>query len=396
MRAELQNYNFRRLLASNALWWQALWIEQILCGWLALELTNSPWMVALWGFFRMSPFLLGIFTPVITDRFPRKELLLVLQGIVISGFLCLAVLYWQGALKYWQLVALSVLNGIAFTLDWPTRRSLIPDLVGRENAIDGILLENVTAGLGLFLGPIIGGVLLQKMDAAIVLVTMSLFLVGSSGFLMTLKTTSRTPGDPADSMNMRKRLVEGLRYIRGKPRILNILIVTIFINAWVFTFFPLLSVFAREILGINVQDLGVLAGSYGLGTLVGLYFVHLARTRWPDYSVFIGSCLLTCLAVLGFSGSTFYGLSLMLLFLAGIGQSGFSTLQSGIILRDVNEAMRGRAMATLVLAIGAGPLGGLQSTAMVAWIGAPAAVAVLSTSALAAVVFLRHDREGNE
>ena len=179
-------------------------------------------------------------------------------------------------------------------------------------------------------------------------------------------------------MSVWLRLVEGLRYIRKLPRVYSILIATIFMNAWVFTFFPLLSVFARDILGRSEQDLGVMAGSYGLGALIGLCFVHHARRLCSDYAVLAGSCVLTCVVILGFSMSSFYSLSLVFLFLGGVGQAGFTSMQSGIILRDVSEEMRGRAMATLVLVIGAGPLGGLQSTVMVAWLGAPATVAILS------------------
>ena len=375
-----------------------MWIEQILLGWLALELTDSPWMVAFWGFFRSAPCLVGFFTPVLTDRFPRKELLLTMQGILVAGFLLLASLYWFGVLSYWHLIAVSVVNGVVFTVDWPTRRAMIPDLVGRERAIDAILFENGAAGLGLVLGPILGGMLLQKTNAAVVLVVIAVLLAGASVLLLKIRTASRAPEDPDDSMSVWLRLVEGLRYIRKLPRVYSILIATIFMNAWVFTFFPLLSVFARDILGRSEQDLGVMAGSYGLGALIGLCFVHHARRLCSDYAVLAGSCVLTCVVILGFSMSSFYSLSLVFLFLGGVGQAGFTSMQSGIILRDVSEEMRGRAMATLVLVIGAGPLGGLQSAVMVAWLGAPATVAILSASALLAVafVFILLDSRGEE
>jgi len=44
--------DFRRLMIGNALWWQSLYMEFIVMGWLVLEMTGSTWLVAVVGFFR--------------------------------------------------------------------------------------------------------------------------------------------------------------------------------------------------------------------------------------------------------------------------------------------------------------------------------------------------------
>ena len=49
---------------SNGFSWQGLWMEVLVLGWLALELANAPWKVALVGFARAMPFLPGAFTSV--------------------------------------------------------------------------------------------------------------------------------------------------------------------------------------------------------------------------------------------------------------------------------------------------------------------------------------------
>ncbi|MEZ4729340.1 MAG: hypothetical protein R3E79_19590, partial [Caldilineaceae bacterium] len=67
-----------------------------------------------------------------------------------------------------------------------------------------------------------------------------------------------------------------------------------------------------------------------------------------------------CLALIAFALSQNYAFSWLMLFLAGLGMSGFGTLQSAIILLTVSDEMRSRVMGLLVLAIGADPLGQLQ------------------------------------
>ena len=114
----------------------------------------------------------------------------------------------------------------------------------------------------------------------------------------------------------------------------------------------------------------------------------------------VGSAL-SCLGLVAFSLSTTFTLSVGLLFLSGIGQAAFSIMQSAIILVQATDDMRGRVMGTLVLAIGGGPLGRLQSGAMAGVWGAPLAVGAMSALAGLATLgvglflkgFIRRERD---
>ena len=86
--APLNIPDYRRLLASNALWWQFMWMEIIVAGWLVLELTNSAWQVSLIGFYRMAPLLLvGFVSGPLTDRFGRRKIIIFSQivNLVVSS-----------------------------------------------------------------------------------------------------------------------------------------------------------------------------------------------------------------------------------------------------------------------------------------------------------------------
>jgi hypothetical protein len=72
-----------------------------------------------------------------------------------------------------------------------------------------------------------------------------------------------------------------------------------------------------------------------------------------------------------------------MLILAGVGQAGFSVMQSSIILQSASDAMRARVMGTLVLAIGGGPPGRLAIGAVATAFGAP--FALCGSAGIAAV-----------
>ena len=113
----LRNRDFLRLLISNGLWWQAMGVEQVVIGWLALALTDSAWWVALIGFFRSAPMpLAGIFGPVIVERFQRRRVIVAGQSVTFLSIGTVTLLHLHGALAYWHLAAAAMV----------TRHGLVP------------------------------------------------------------------------------------------------------------------------------------------------------------------------------------------------------------------------------------------------------------------------------
>src|SRR5215470_19180951 len=73
---------YRRLWASGCFVYFARWVDLVALGWLALELTGSPFMVGLAAFARTAPLMVvGPFTGVIADRVSRARVLVVAQGV---------------------------------------------------------------------------------------------------------------------------------------------------------------------------------------------------------------------------------------------------------------------------------------------------------------------------
>lgn len=383
----LENRDFFRLWLANGLWWQSMWMEQVVFGWLALSLTDSAWWVALMGFFRSIPLLfIGPFSAAITDRCQRRALILGMQVAGALGYGLLALLLGFGALRYWHLALVALVNGAGWALDWPTRRALVPDLVGKARVVDAMVLENIIQSLTRISGPLGAGSLLAGIGTLGGLEALA--GLGALGALLLagLKTRARAPAAPGGLRVSWQRMGEGLRYVRRQPRLWGVVLITAIMNAWGFSFQGLLPVFARDVLGQGPMGLGLLGAANGSGTLAGLVAVHWSRRRWSNERLFSGGSALACLGVAGFACSSSFYLSLSLLVVSGFGQAGFSIMQSSITLVEAADEMRSRAMGAVVLAIGTGPLGRLQSGAMAVSWGAPLAVGALAVGALLAVL----------
>ncbi len=96
--------DYRRLLLSNTLWWQSMWMEMIVVGWLVLEITDSPFQIALVGFYRSIPLLIwGFFSGPVIDRVGRRRIMLISQSINFTTSSSIAWLLWSDQLAFWHL-----------------------------------------------------------------------------------------------------------------------------------------------------------------------------------------------------------------------------------------------------------------------------------------------------
>ena len=388
----LANSDFVRLWLANGLWWQAMWMEMLALGWLALELTNSPWWVQVIAFYRAIPLLIvGLFGAVITDRYRRRYIVLILQLVNVLGLGLLALLLYHGELEVWHLSVVSLVLGAAWALDWPTRRSMVPDLVGKTRIVDAMVLENVIQGITRLGGPLAAGYVTAaygSLGALLVLVGL-----GSMGLILLagMKTDSRAPARGTLAAGWAGR--QGWASLRASAPIFGVFLVTVLMNIWTFPYMNLLPVFARDVYGLGPEAMGWLGAAGGAGTIVGLAAVQLGRRNLSNEWVFVGGSLLSCLGIAAFAFSGSLGLALVMLFCSGLGQAGFSIMQSSIILVESSDEMRSRAMSTLVVAIGVGPFGRLQSGALAETWGARGAVGIMAVlGALGIVgtaVFLR-------
>ena len=367
----------RRLLAGNALWWQARFMEMIATGWLVLEMTDSAWHVALIAFYRSAPLLvLGFFSGTIADRLGRRAVILCSQAVTVVFPLAVVGLLATGRLAFWHLALGTTLMGVAWAVDWPTRRSLLPDLIGRRRTLDGLLLEGFCQNVGRIAGPFLSGALIELAGiTGCFAVLTGVSVLGLIPLFRLSPQTAQTAGTAGLDSPWRN-VAEGMRYIRSHRTILPVLLVTLAMNTLVFPYDALLPVFARDILGRGPAGLGLLGAASGVGSFLGVLFISRVKRRITSGWIYTGGSLLQSAVLVGFAVSTSYPLSAVLLIFAGLGQACFGVMQSTIVLTSASDDMRDRAMGAVVLAIGGGPIGRLQIGAVAAALGAPFAVGI--------------------
>ena len=370
---------FWRVWTGSMLWYSARWMDLFVLQWQVLIMTDSAFQVSLIGFYRMAPmFVFGLLTGLLADRMDRRTVLLTAQLWNALASAAIGTLILTGCLELWHLAVLVTALGFSWALDLPSRRSYIYDMVGPRRVVNAMALDHVGMDGAKIVGPILGGLLWPVIGAGGCLLILSVgYLVN---FCLYLQLPSAAPPPSAGSPRVLRSLMEGLTYVLRTPVVLGVLSITAVMNLLGFPYQHMVPVVGRQVLGLGPLPTALLVAADGLGALTGsLVVASLGDVRWKGRLFVVGSFLLMG-TVLLFSFSRWYLLAFGLLFLAGVGVACFATMQSSLILTSASDAMRGRAMGTLMLAIGFGPLGALQIGALASAWGAPLALTVSAGS----------------
>ena len=146
---------------------------------------------------------------------------------------------------------------------------------------------------------------------------------------------------------MVRSLVVSINYALHSPVLKGLLYITILMNALVFPVQQFIPAIGRDHLGVGATLVGLLLAAEGIGQLAGAGLMSLTRSVRYHGRVFVFGSLGVMLMVLLFVWSPWYGLAFALLAIGGLGQSGFSTMQSAITMLAAPPDMRGRMMGLL-------------------------------------------------
>ena len=394
-----QNPSFRLLWPANFASYTSRWMQITLLAWFVLDLTDSPWRVALLGFFSMAPLLvLGLIGGVLADRVDRQKMLLATQATNMLVALAMTVLLMTGREVYWHAYIVVLVIGAGWALDNPARRSLILDLVGRSTVTNAVALDSTGQHSSRLVGPLTAGFLIATVEVKGSYVIVSLIYLVSVLLIWLLGSTVQVRG-MARSQYRRRRmsapsgsvsgvatnLLDGLRYVLRSKVTRGVILITVLMNLLLFPYMQMVPVVARDELGVGPSLMGVLMASDGVGALIGGVLIASVQRLTYHGLFFMGGSLVAMIALLAFSLSQSYGLSLSTLLVVGIGVAGFSTMQSTIVMLVAPEEMRGRALGVVTLAIGAGPIGSLIVGGIADVWGAPFALGLHAAVGLVSV-----------
>jgi MFS family permease len=375
---------FRLLLLGTLATNTAFWMYQVALGWVALQMSDSPFFVGLAGFMGGIPLLLfSLPVGVISDRFDRRTVLLFAQfGIMIVAGL-FAILIGTGMVAMWSLLALAFTYGTVMSFIFPTRTAIVPSLVGRGDLANAVALNSAAQNATRVVGPSLAGILIAGVGVP------ATFAIASAMQILALFWTWRLPPRASErfvrgALGWRS-LTTGLHIVANDPLLVALIALASIPTVLVMPYINLMPVFARDILGLGSSGLGLLLASTGLGTVAGA----LSVARSPRARSWRSAQLITAagfaVMVLLFAVTPVVSLAVLLLFVAGWMSATFLAINQTTLQLSVEDSVRGRVLSIYLLTWGMLPLGQLAVGAFADHLGTPAALVVSCSVAVGCI-----------
>jgi MFS family permease len=385
------NRNFRNLWCGQIVSLFGDWFNLIASASLVASLSGSA--VAVGGLFvarMLAPFLISPIAGVAADRYNRKHLLVltdVVRAVVVLGFLLV-----DSAELLWLVYALTFVQLAMHGVFFPTRNSILPDIVspteiGAANAITG-----ATWSVMLAFGAAAGGMVAGGFG------TDPAFIIDSATFLLSVVFIARIQYQPPRSENHDKSLraalkdyVDGLRYLGRDRDVLVVVLQKTALALLVVGAFEVIQVgIARDVFAIGEGggiSLGMIYAVVGVGSGLGPI---LARSFTGDREIrlrvaIFGAYILMAIGLVVVATLHSFGAVLAGILIRSMGGGTLWVFSTQLLLQLVPENVRGRvfsteyALLTLSMATGAGVAGwSLDHTAL----GIPGLLTLMSGAIL--------------
>lgn len=350
-------------------------IEMTATTYLLYAITNSPLLLGLGGLVRGVPILaLALFGGALADRIDRRRLLLITQSANVVTSLILGTLVATGAIQFWHIYVITFVNSTLAAFDAPARNSFYPQLIPRGDFQNAVTLNAVIFRLSTLLGPAIAGILIAGVSAS------SPFFVNAASYfaiifaLLAIRTKFSAAAGPR--VSLRSSAWGGIQYALKSP-ILPLVLVTEMALSIFGHNSALVTIFARDVLHVGPEGLGLLLSAVGAGAIVGtIVLVGTGEIR-PKGMVMIVAGGLYAAALLGFAVSTSFALSMAVLFVLGVADAGWGAMRNTIAQLATADAYRGRVMSMItVTSRGFTNVGQIETGAIVAAAGPAVGAAI--------------------
>lgn len=351
---------YRLYFSTMAFQWVALNMQMVVRSLLIYRLTGSGAILGSMALANAIPMLvLSLFGGVFADRLAKKNILFIGEASMFIVALVVAVTLTTGYLStgntgsWWILIASSFFQGAIMGLMMPATMAIIPEIVDEKHITNAISLSNLSMNTFRLVAPALTGFLVDAFDFDVVYYTQAVMYLLAATSIFFLPGTEAVANDGSSTL---LEIKEGFRYIRKETIVLLIVLFSVFCTIFGMPFTHLLPMFTEDILKVGATGMGVLLSISGAGSLlVSLVMASIADRKRGLLMLLSG--LVMGLALLSFSFSQSWYLSLVLMAFYGIGHTGHMTWSITLIQSYVEPDYRGRVVSFQMMAFGFASLG---------------------------------------
>ncbi|HEV2039307.1 MAG TPA: MFS transporter, partial [Casimicrobiaceae bacterium] len=323
MLGALRHRNYRLFLTGQIISTVGTWMQSVAMPWLALQLTHSALLVGLVLAAQFLPVLVGgPLGGVIADRYRKRNILLATQALFMVPSFALFALSATGHAQYWMVIVAAFATGTINMFDMPARQAFVIEMVGRQDLMNAIALNSSVFNASAVIGPAVAGLVIAAVGVPICFLANSVSYLAAIGALLLMRDLPNIVPHH-DQQPFLARVAEGAAYARREPVVGLLLIAVAVFSLFAMNRLTLIPLFAEQVLHVGAHGFGFLLASMGLGALVGALTLAFFPGFGADPNRQLWMAMIWVAALVEFSISRVFVLSMAALFVAGYCQISF-------------------------------------------------------------------------
>lgn len=354
----LKNPDYRFYLPGSLAQFTALSMQIFSGPFLMYYLTGSKTLLGTMALVSAFPMVfVSIFGGAIADRIRKKRIVITCVLIAAVVSLGIALFLSSGIVSpdkegsWWIIMVAVLIMGCLMGLMMPALQALVAEIVPREQLMNAVAVNTMGMNILFVIGPRLASYLIDTYGFDIVYFTMAGCYVLSAFFILFIHGTApitsplSVPSSIApDKANILGEIQKGFRYILRESMILIVLIFSLAVTVLSQPYQQLLPIFAEDILKVGTKGGGELMMISGVGALVGSIIITFLPNKKRGLML-LGSGLIAGMALISFSFSTIWELTMGTMVFIGLAQTFRMTISSTLLQAYSEPEYRGRVMS---------------------------------------------------
>ena len=301
------------------------------------------------------------FAGAVSDRFPKRRVLLATQTALALTSALLAALVLGNVVQLWHVYVLALVQGVATAFDNPTRQAFVSELVPHERLVNAVGLNSASFNAARLIGPGVAGLLIAAVGTGWTLV----FNTGSFiAVLVALGLLRTSELRPSPRRSGKGRIREGMAYVRHRPDIVLVMVMVFMLGTFGMNFQITIALMSTTEFHKGASEYGLLGSIMAIGSLAAALMS--ARRPRPRLRILLVSLAGFTVASTAAALAPSFWLFGLFLIPTGLCALTVLTTANATVQLGVSPEMRGRVMALyMAIFMGGTPLG----SPVIGWIG---------------------------
>ena len=266
--------------------------ELVVVSLLVFELTGSTgWVGGAVALYLGPQLLFGPVAGAFADWLPRRALLRTVQLALGINLTLIALLVGFTQISIWQILLISLVSGVLRSTYQPVRLSYTYDLVGREQAVSGLAIIQLSNRIGQGLGALVAGSAMQRLGPEYAYGFLAGLHLIAFVLLGSVHNAGRAMADE-ERVSLRQTFIDYKEEVRVNRNLLILIIVTATVNLFGFSFHTALPELATGNWGVGAEGLGLLHAARAVGGMLAMGALSLWVTGTRLGSLFLSVHLL--------------------------------------------------------------------------------------------------------